>query len=456
MAITADAELLTIFKTWYSEDKLESLLFRNSPVLKKIQKKRIGGKEYAFANMYGAGGNVSASYTLAVANAASSSKNAEYKVTPGKMFTTYNITQQEILASKGNKAAYEDAQTVKFFAANENIRKGFAACLYGYGLGDVGQIGVAAAQGDTTFKFDAYSSAIKVDVGTKFKVSADQYDPSGTPLATTYTITKMNGLEVTFEPAVVEAVGFQEHAFVFYEGGSDSNGPAFPIGLAQWIPDVADREGATWDGYISQPFFGVNRSVNADRLAGGFILRDVAGNEKYSSALVRGVQTVRRQGGVPDMIIVNDEDWATIAAELDEQTIHFQSINSGGDSKKKNAIAAGLADMSYMFSTSFVENVLDDPYCPKGKAYILDSKVLSFISLSNAKMIDDGVAGNTPGSPDVDVDGSASTNYELMLEDYLDIRPASDTDDGPGQRVSISVYGNFVITNTAHCALVKF
>ena len=453
--VTSDATLLTIFKTWYSDKKLENLMFRNSPVLKELDKKRIGGKEYNFAAMYGAGGNVSASYTKAVANAASSSKNAEFKVQPGKMFTAYNITQQEILASDSNKAAYESAQIAKFFAANENIRKGLAASLYGRGYGEIGYITADVAQGETSFVLDAMSSVIKIDVGTKFQVGDNSNsDPSDPLLATVYTVTGINGLTVTFSPAIVEAAGFGEGAWVCYDGGRSGSTPLFPQGLDAWVPKLADRYGPGWDNYIATSFNGVDRSVAPERLAGAFVMRDSNGNEKYADAIVRGIQAVRRQGGVPDMIILNDEDWATIQGELTAQTNYFQSINTG-DKKSKNAVTKGITDMQFAFSTSFLDIIYDDPYCPKGTAYILDMSNFSFISLSNMKPVDDGVSGNEPGSPDVDVDGKASTNYELLLDDYLDIRPASDTDDGPGQRVSISVYANYVIHNTAHTCVIK-
>ena len=153
------------------------------------------------------------------------------------------------------------------------------------------------------------------------------------------------------------------------------------------------------------------------------------------------------------MIVLNDEDWATIQAELTAQTAGYQQNNTAGGKQKSTK---GLSEIKYAFSTNYLENVYDDPYCPKGTAYILDMDVVSFVSLSNAQHVDDGVAGNNPGAPDIDVDGEPGTNYELLLEDYVDIRPASDTDDGPGQRVSMSVYGNFVLSNTAHAAVVKF
>lgn len=452
MAVTSDAGLLAIFKTWYAEEKMENLLFRNSPVLRDIKKKRIGGEEYAFASMYGAGGNISASYTKAVANAANNSKNAKFKVTPGKLFSAYNVTQQEILASKDNKGAFIDAQVNRFFAGNENIRKGMAAALYGMGYGEVGTIDGAVTAGDSTLVVDSYSTAIKLDVGAVIQVT-DGTLASDTLFSTEYEVTKVDGLTVTISPVAADA--FVDGAYICFAGGRSGSTPLFPIGLGGWVPTVANRTGATWDTYIGTSFFGVDRSVNPNKLAGSFVLRDSGASEKYNSALTRGVQALRRAGGVPNMIVLNDEDWATIQSEIAAETSGYQQVNtSSKGSKKENVV--GFDKIKFSFSSNFIEYVYDDPYCPKGTAYVLDMEVIDFVSLSGTRNMDDGVSGNNPGSPDVDVDGDPGTNYELLIDDFVDVRPADDTDDGPGQRVSMSVYGNFTIRNTAHACVVKF
>jgi hypothetical protein len=458
MAITTDTTGLgQLLKTWYTEKGVENLLFRNSPVLKAISKSRVGGEEYAFASMYGSGGNITASHTKAVANAASSARNAQFKVAPGQLFTAYNVSKKEILATEKNKGSFLKAQTSRFFAANENIRKGLAATLYGFGYGEIGRIQVAVPQGGTSFVFNDASMAIKIDVGTKFQVTdGSTGSPGDALLGTTYTVTKVDGLAVTFTPAVVEAGGFSDAGFICYEGGRSGSTPLFPQGLAAWVPSiVAGRTGAAWDDYISTPFHGVDRSVATDRLAGQYVQRAAA--EKFADAVVRGVRAVRRAGGVPNMIIVNDEDYATIISEIEAQTSYWQSTNSGGDSKKKNSAAKGMEEVSFMFSTSWVKDIYDDPYCPKGTAYILDMDVVELISLGGAPMTDDGISGNNPGTPDVESEGDGpGTNYDLMVEDYITVKDGADTDDGPAMEISMQVYANFVIHNTAHACVIDF
>lgn len=460
-AVTTDAGLATIYKTWYTGDKLANLLWRNSPALRMIQKERVGGKEYAFAMLYGRGGATSGDYVKAVANSASSSKNAEMKVQPGKIFTVFNINQLERLASKDQKGAYINSAVNRMFAATEGSRKTLAACFYGSGYGEVGQLQAVVNAGDSTLTLN-YDAILKLDVGSKFEVSSTTSASSALVAGGPFTVTAINGSTVTFSP-VAPAGGFVNAGWVELEGGRDAGGaPNMPTGLSAWLPSFLNRGAAggqdliDWNAYIATAFYGTTRSVATDRLAGSFYLRNSGANEKYSSAISNGVKLARRNGGVPNLIVMNDDDYKTVVDELEATTTYWQSINSG-DKKGKNEVVKGISDMSFAFSTSWVQYVIDDPYCPKGVAYILDKDVVKWIGLSNAdRFMGDSVSGNEPGKDSVDSVGEPSFNYDLMIDDYLDVRPASDTTEGPGARVSISIYGNFVVQNPASCTVVKF
>ena len=105
MALNVNDAIKAILKTWY-KDGVENLLFRNSPVVKKIKKTRVEGKEQAFSALYSSGGAVGANFTKAKARAAVTSRNVEFKVTPGQLFSCYSMNQQEVQASLSKKGAY--------------------------------------------------------------------------------------------------------------------------------------------------------------------------------------------------------------------------------------------------------------------------------------------------------------------------------------------------------------
>ncbi len=451
--VTADALLLGIYKRWYTEKRFPNLLFRNSPLLRKIQKNRIGGRTYQIAMLYGRGGNTSGDYTRAVALAASASRNAEMAITPGNVFTVFNVTQKEILAANDKKGGYVKALINRMFAATEGTRKALAGCLYGFGYGDVGALPVAVPNLAVTAVLN-YDTIVKLDVGCGFYVVN-----GGTPAAaywdaTLRTISAIDGNTITWTGGA--STGWNAGDLIEIDGGRDAGLlPNMPTGLAAWLPSVANRTGAVWTTYIGTAFYGVTRSVSVNALSGWFYQR-TPGQAKVD-ALVQGIKLARRGGGVPDIIVVNDDDFADIIEECNQQTTLFQAVNTAGAKNATNEVVRGIAKMRYSFSTSWLDKCLDDPYCPKGIAYILDSEVIEFAALSNAEPItNDGVSENEPGSATVESQSEPDTTFKLLIDDYISTAPNSTSVEGPAVQVSLSVYGNFVVHEPGHCAVVIF
>ena len=66
MAVSTDSNILAMLKVYY-RDKVENLLFRDSPVLGKFKKVRVGGSSVNFPAVYGHGGAVGGNYLKAKA-----------------------------------------------------------------------------------------------------------------------------------------------------------------------------------------------------------------------------------------------------------------------------------------------------------------------------------------------------------------------------------------------------
>ena len=457
---TADAALLTIYKTWYTDKRFPNLLFRNSPTLKKIQKNRFQGKEYRFAALYGRGGAVSGDYTVAVALASSMSKNTEFVVKPGNLFSVFNVTQKEVLASQSKQGAYVKALINRMFAATEGSRKMMAASLFGWGYGDVGQVTTAVATGATVVTVN-WDVAVKLDVGMVigFTNYTSSNNTPGIAFATTdtyNTISTIDGQNIHLATAV--AGGATVGSWIIVKGGEDatdgSGNPNMPTGLGQWLPSLANRTGATWTAYATTAFYGVTRSVASGQLMGWYYQRQPG--DLLSDAIVNGLKMARRGGGIPDMIIVNDEDFATIMYELQQNMTYFQMTNSSPEKASTNEVTRGLSAFRASFSKSFVDILYEDPYCPKGVCYIIDSEAIEFVALNNVQAMDDGIPNNEPGSQSVESQSEPDTSFRLMIDDYINTAPNSTSAEGPAVQVSLSFYGNFVVHEPGHCAVVTF
>lgn len=458
--VTADAFLLGMYKRQYTDKKIRGLFFRNSPVGRTIEINQWEGQTYQFTIPYDRGGATSGDYTIAVANAASAAKTAEMAVTPGNIFTVFTITQKEYMAARTKRGGYLKSLGYKLFAACEGTRKHYAGCVYGYGIGDLGVLTAVSAIGAATMTV-GYDTVVKMAIGTQFLVIP--FAATGTlPTAVAYdatvrTVSAIDGTTVTFTGGVVGAVAWAAGSIVYINGGRDATPAAsMPTGLAGWIPYLGNRSGANWATYNGTAFYGVTRSASTNQLAGWFV--QATNGELKMDTVVRGVAAARRGGGVPNLIAINDVDWLAMNQEANQQTAMMQQINTTGAKNQPNEVARGIAKLRFAMSTSWIENVYDDPYCPQGIAWILDKEVIEFVTYSNAKkVIDDGIVDNEPGAASAEENQEEpDTAFKLNIDDYLNIQGNSTSVEGPAAQVSIALYGNFAVREPGHCSVIVF
>ena len=159
---------------------------------------------------------------------------------------------------------------------------------------------------------------------------------------------------------------------------------------------------------------------------------------------------VRRQGSLADIIVLNDEDFLALSAEIASTNTYFTQTST----KESKKASIGFSDFTASFSTKFIENIVDDPYCPKGEFFILDSTAVEFDTLTNTDKIDDGIAGNNPGKPDPmsdDNNGHEEDPYKLIIDDYINVQAGEADVNGPCSEVTLMLFGTFAITNPSNC-----
>ena len=455
MAISADQSILSLLKVYY-KDGVENLMFRNDPVLKALSKEKIGGKTYNFSAMYGRGGAVSANYTIAKKVAANNTKAAEFAVEPGQLFSVCSFNQKEVLASKTKAGAFMKVAGAKFFAATEAFRKQMAAALYGRGYGELCNSGYATAiKKGTAFDLTLPSHAVMaIDIDSQLVLKAAVDSATVKCHLTVTNIDDANGVVTVVSDTDVNAPLATD--VICFDGSMDANGkPLLPMGLGGWLPTVGKRTGANWTNYIKERFYGVDRSVAPSRLAGAFV--DGTGDTKKIDTIVKLLKQARRQGSAADMIVMNDNDWAAVAKEI-EATNTYMSVTNNGNGKNKKDASIGYSELTASFSTNFFDSVIDTPYCPEGVFFVLDKNAIEVAAYTNPEKLEDNVPGNEPGKADPMVEGADVENrpYQLLAEDYLSIQPGQDTADGPASVVSLSFFGSITVTNPSNCGVGLF
>lgn len=450
MAISANSSILAMLKVFY-KDGVENLMFRNSPVLKKIKKERVEGKTQNFSAMYGRGGAVGADFLVAKNNAATVSKAVEFQVEPGQLFSVYTMNSKEVQASQTKRGGYMKIAGAKMFAASESFRKTLAAALYGSGFGEIATYGAAAGtKNPTTLAVGTEAvitlptyAVMAIDIGSKLVIKATVNNDT---VKAYLTVNAIDGEDVTVLPTGTAGASYTVAAndIICLDGSFELDdttnhiaAPLLPVGLGGWLP--SKRTG------LNTSFMGVTRSIVPDRLAGAFY-DGSAVNEKKSAAIQKLMQKCRRQGSQADLIVMNDEDFLEFAAEIETTNTYFTQTST----KESKKASIGFEKFSASFSTNYIDNIVDDPYCPKGRFYVLDSEYIALWSYTNTDKIDDGIAGNNPGKQDpmeMDGEGKTDTPYGLIIDDYLNVQSGEATSNGPAMNITLQMFGSFVVTN---------
>jgi hypothetical protein len=453
MAISSSSAILAQLKVWY-RDKVENLLSRNCPTIKKITKTRVEGKSQNFSAIAGRGGAVAGSFTVAKALAGTVSNNVEFAVTPGQLFSVYTMNAKEVQASLSKRGAYMKIGGGKMFAASEAFRKTLAAALFGRGFGElcVSAYTTAIVSG-TAFNLTLPNYAImKIDVGS---VLALKTSITASTVNCNLTVNSINGNTVNVTPDAAVASPLATDVLCL-SGSMDASGnPILPMGLAGWLPTIGDRlsSSSPWTTYIGTAFYGVTRSTAVERLAGSFYY--ASSSENLNISVKALLAKCRRQGSNANLIVLNDEDFLTMSKEIEASNTYFTQTST----KEKKKAVTGFSEFSAAFSTNYIENIIDDPYCPKGRFYILDLDAVEFWSYTNVDKADDGIAGNNAGKQDpmqMDNEGQTDKPYGLIIDDYLNVAPGSDSIDGPSTAVTIQCFGSFVVTNPSVCGVGEF
>lgn len=456
-SVTGDSSVLAILKEYYGVQDVEALVFRNSPVLGKIRKERVGGKYIPLPMAAYGSGAVTADFTQVTQQAANSYLGVSMQVQPGQLFSSFVLDPKEFLASDGDRAAFISVFAIRAMLAMDDLRKTLATCLYRQGYLEMGPLLAVDAVNRIYVDVDA-STAMALSPGSQIMFAATATsayrDPVAVVIQSIATVTASGLTRITFTAAYVAAVAVNDQLMI--KGGRDSGlAPNAPSGFGSWLPSVANRTGATWTTYIGTAFNGVDRSVAPDRLAGQFVQRNGGANESYTAALLRGLKLARRGGGVPDVIIVNDDDFGVLVNDAVANRTFYQNLQ-GAAAKEKNTATGGISQFQMSFSTSWINLVYDDPYCPKGTAYIIDSESVRLYGLSNsAPILKELPLNNEPGAPKASAEGEPTTNFQFLVDDMYTTSPVA-LQSGMGLRVDFQFYGNFAVIAPAHNCVVIF
>lgn len=463
MSIVQNSYMQKLLKTVYLEGVANNK-YQSSPVLASIDKKTwTGGDVIKYAAQYGNGGNFGSVYNMVANNQTSGAKNLEWEMTQGYAFGLFDIDQPEILTSESDTGAYMSILANKMSACFDGLSKTMAMYLYGGKFGVIDQVkdtgsGITIAASNT---FELTSAgALKMDVGTRFVIAtaaeADKAVPGSDLLGSNatpviFTVTAIDDKYVTASASVTGGKVYNGDYIELYSARSGSEARGFE-GFADLIPTIADRDktDTRWQNYIKTAFRGVDRSVNADRLAGQFVKTAGSGDTRLTDALVTLLKKTKRAGGLNNMIIINDETWEQVGKELGLAANMRQLSNVGSN---KNRATFGVSELATAFGDAFIDRTVIDPYCTEGTAYSIEKDDLAFYDLGNVSKVLNPVSNGQLGKYDIKNVGEQGVGTEptakLNMDKLFTITPGAAGEYGPAFTISANVYGNFMLRKTA-------
>lgn len=369
---TSQSTVPGILKELYDDQKVQWLTYKDNPMLAMIKKEtKFPGKYFPQPVVYGLSQGASATFASAFNNQ-SSAQVAEFLVTRVADFSLATIDGQLLAAAQTDPGAFIDGAELMIDAAFQTATNRIASAMFRNGAGTIGQIAVlthvsGAGPYITDITLTNPDDAVQFEIGQALN-DVQNVDGSGTTstIASPQVIIAVNRntgvLRVT---GAVDATTDFTVAYYLAQTGdlpSASNNNFQPsgstgtnsllklAGFAAWLPIAGPP--------VSDTFFGVNRNLDVQRLAG--VTFD-GSSLSLEEALLQGTGRIALNGGRVDTGVCS---YATYTALITALGSKVQYID-----EKIGEIGFRGVQVN---GANTVMSVFPDRNCPDGLIYALE------------------------------------------------------------------------------------
>lgn len=320
-------------KELYSDDSwvLKDLVYKTQPFFALVPKDEtpdgMGGKYMPVPVVYGSPQGRSATFATAQTNQ-TAVQDASFFVYRTKNYALVTIENELMEATVGNAAAFIDAAKLQIDGGFRAITNDIAADLFRGGTGSRGQIGsISQVAAVATIVLAQRTQVVQFEVGMTLVASATDGGAPGSQTLTITAINRNNGtLTGTASASPLTDAGFAAGGYLAQQGdvaaaGSTTTGTFLKIaGLAAWLPTSVST---------SDSFWGVNRSADAQRLAGVYYDGSA---QSVEEALIDAASLTAEAGGPgPDYCFVGFPTWSALEKELGAKVQYVQVQHDTAD-----------------------------------------------------------------------------------------------------------------------------
>lgn len=368
MAVITQSAVSGILKELYDDQKVQWLTYKDNPTLAMIKKEeKFPGKYFPNPVVYGLTQGASATFASAYNNQ-SSPQVAEFLVTRVSDFSLASIDGQLLSAAQTDPGAFIDGAELMIDAAWQTAVNRIASAMFRNGAGTIAQIESVVNVAGTNYLITLTNpdDTVQIEVG-QVLLAVQNGDGSGAAPVDVATVTAVQRSAGTFNVTCATniVVNWPTTYYLAVQGDLPtlSNNNFQPVGsgttnsllklagFAAWLPTTAPGAGDS--------FFGVNRSLDVQRLSG--VSSDGTGLS-FEEALLQGTGMIAMQGGKADTGICSYATYTALITSLGSKVVYV-------DEKIGEIGFRGVQ----VNGANTVMSVFPDRSCPDGFIYALES-----------------------------------------------------------------------------------
>lgn len=365
MASASTTTLNAILKRLYSKERFERALYENNSFLGLIPKmESFTGDDLRIALMFAPTAGGSANFTKAQSNKVGASYKG-FNLTRVPDYSLFSIDGEAIKAARSDEGSLIRALEAEGDAALHTLKRSCAKQIYRNGGGAIGKVGSTTT---TTLTLADAADVVNFEVNMKI----DSSSTDGTSGSVDGDARVITGVDRDKGELVTAANwtgsgNYSNGDSLFRDG--DFGGTV--KGLEAWVPATAPT---------STLFFGVDRTADKTRLGGIRLTASASTDGSLRRFLERSCARVAREGGMPDHVFMNPEDWYQLVWEIGSQTT-FEKLTA---QNAKGPVASIGYDAIRIAGTTGSVKVVPDHNCQKGVAWMLTLKTWKLYSLGPA------------------------------------------------------------------------
>jgi hypothetical protein len=358
-------------KELYDDQKIANLVYKNNPFLAMVPKmEEFGGKYMPIPLIVNTSQGRSATFSSAQTNQTAATVES-FALTRVANYSIAQIDNQTMLASKTDKMAFINGATVVIDGAIRALTNSLATQIFRDGSGAIGTISASSSFINGLIVLSNPSDVVNFEVNMTLEARTAGVLCTGitTTGSTVYVIAvnRTTGV-VTLSNAMGGTAGAGMGVWTATTGSTLNVVGDYNLGLkglSAWVPTTSPS---------SSSFFGVDRSIDPTRLGG---VRFNGTSQSIEEAVIDASLLVAREGGTPDVCIMNFASYAALEKSLGAKA---QYISFDGPAKLyyPGILINGAAGQIKVFP---------DRSCPAQTAFLLQMDTWKLYSLGPAPHI---------------------------------------------------------------------